>query len=117
MDWVCDTNALTIYKEYTHLSLLKVADTWFASSFIMLKKLREVKTALGSMVISEFWAFWRKTDHAASQKMKDRVLDDGWWDMVDLSIKIMEPIISLLRFADTDQPILAEVYEGWDFHD
>ena len=36
------TNALTIYKEYTHLSLLKIADTRFASSFIMLKRLREV---------------------------------------------------------------------------
>ena len=44
----------------------------------MLKRLREVKTALGSMVISEFWAFWRRTDQAASQKVKDRVLDDGW---------------------------------------
>ena len=30
------------------------------------------------------------------------------------SIKIMEPLISLLRFADTDQPILVGVYEGWD---
>ena len=45
------TNALTIYKEYTNLSLLKIADTRFASSFMMLKRLREVKTALGSMVI------------------------------------------------------------------
>ena len=26
----------------------------------------------------------------------------------------MDPIISLLRFADTNQPILGEVYEGWD---
>ena len=51
------TNALTIYKEYTHLSLLKIADTRFVSPFIMLKRLREVKTALGSMVISEFWSF------------------------------------------------------------
>jgi hypothetical protein len=51
------TNALTIYKEYTHLSLLKIANTQFASSFIMLKRLREVKIALGSMVISEFWSF------------------------------------------------------------
>ena len=32
----------------------------------------------------------------------------------DLTIKIMEPLISLLRFVDTDQPILADVYEGWD---
>ena len=80
----------------------------------MLKRLREVKTTLGSMVISEFWSFWRRTDQVASQKVKDKVLDDGWWDTVDLSIKIIEPIIFLLRFADTDQPILAEVYEGWD---
>lgn len=26
----------------------------------------------------------------------------------------MDPIISLLRFADTDKPIVGEVYEGWD---
>ena len=74
------TNALTIYKEYTHLSLLKIVDTRFASSFIMLKRLREVKTALGSMVILEFWYFWRKTDQNASKKVKERV---------DLTINIM----------------------------
>jgi hypothetical protein len=41
------------------------------------------------------------------------MLDDGWWERVDLTIMIMDPIISFLRFAYTDQPIL-EVYEGWD---
>jgi Protein of unknown function (DUF 659) len=108
------TNALTIYKQYTHLSLLKIADTRFASSFIMLKRLREVKAALGAMVISDLWSFWRKTDQAASKRVKDTVLDDGWWERVNLSIKIMDPIISLLRFADTNKPILGDVYEGWD---
>eukprot|EP00253_Pinus_taeda_P032931 PITA_32931 len=108
------TNALTIYKDYTNLSLLKIADTWFASSFMMLKWLREVKTALGSMVIFEFWSFWRKTDQVASKRVKDTVLNDSWWGRVDLIIRIMDHIISLLRFADTDKPILGEVYEGWD---
>ena len=46
--------------------------------------------------------------------MKDTVWDDVWWERVDLTIKIMESLISLLRFANTDQPILADVYEGWD---
>jgi hypothetical protein len=80
----------------------------------MLKRLREVKAALGSMVISKFWSFWRKTDQASSKKVKDTMLDDAWWERVDLTIKIMDPIISLLRFADTDKTILGEVYEGWD---
>jgi hypothetical protein len=80
----------------------------------MLKRLREVKPAFGSMVISEFWSFWRKTNQASSKKVKDTVLDDAWWESVDLTIKIMDPIISLLQFADIDKPILGEVYEGWD---
>ena len=108
------TNAFTIYKEYNNLSLLKIADTRFASSFMMLKRLREVKTAPGSMVISEFWSFWRKTDQVASKRVNDTVLDDAWWERVDLIIWIMDPIISLLQFVDTDQPIRGEVYEGWD---
>lgn len=66
------------------------------------------------MVISEFWSFWRKTDQVASKRVKETVLDDAWWEKVDLIIRIMDPIISLLRFADTDKPILGEVYEGWD---
>ena len=73
----------------------------------MLKRLREVKTSLGSMVILEFWSFWREVDQIASEKVKDTILDDGWWERVDLTIKIMDSIISLLRFADTNQPILA----------
>eukprot|EP00253_Pinus_taeda_P004215 PITA_04215 len=81
---------------------------------MMLKRLREVKTALGSVAISEFWSFWRKTDQVASKRVKDIVLDDAWWERVDLIIRIMDPIISLLRVADTDKPILGEVYEGWD---
>jgi len=93
---------------------LKIADTRFASSFILLKRLREVKAVLGAMVILEFWSFWRKTDQATSKRVKDTVLDDAWWERVDLLIQIMDPIISLLRFADTDQPILGEVCEGWD---
>lgn len=80
----------------------------------MLKSLRVVKTALGSMVISEFWSFWRKTDQTASKRVKDTVLDDAWWERVDLIIRIMDPNISLLRVVDTDKPILGEVYEGWD---
>jgi hypothetical protein len=42
------------------------------------------------------------------------VLDDAWWERVDLTIKILDPIISLLQFANTENPILGEVYEGWD---
>jgi hypothetical protein len=81
---------------------LKIVDTRLSSSFITLKRLREAKSVLGAMVISEYWCFWRKTDQASSKRVKDTMLDDGWWERVDLIIKIIDPIISLLRFADMD---------------
>jgi hypothetical protein len=71
----------------------------------MLKRFREVKIAIRAMVISEFWSFWRRIDQTASNKVKDKMLYDNWWERVDLTIKIMDPIISLLQFVDIDQPI------------
>ena len=41
------------------------------------------------------------------------MLDDGWWERVNLTIKIMHPIISLFQFVDMDQPISRDVYKGW----
>ena len=77
--------------------------------------MREVKIVLGAMVFSYFCSFWRKVDQVVSKKVKDIVLDDGWWERVDLSINTMNQyIISLLRFAEIDQPILGDIYEGWD---
>jgi hypothetical protein len=40
-----------MYQEYSKLELLKVAETRYASNFIMLRRLVEVKSALMSMVV------------------------------------------------------------------
>lgn len=40
------------------------------------------------------------------------MLDDDWWERVDVAIKIMDLIISLLPCAD--QHILTDVHEGCD---
>ena len=42
------------------------------------------------------------------------MIDDDWWEKVDLTINIMALVTSLLWFVDTNQPILIDVYEGWD---
>jgi hypothetical protein len=48
-----------MYREYSKLELLKVAETRYASNFIMLCRLVEVKSALLSMVVGVTWAEWR----------------------------------------------------------
>ena len=48
-----------IFREYSRLELLKVVETRYASNFIMLRRLIEVKQPLVSMVVSQLWAEWR----------------------------------------------------------
>ena len=45
-----------IFREYFRLELLKVVETRYASNFIMLCQLVEVKQPLHSMVVSQLWA-------------------------------------------------------------
>jgi hypothetical protein len=49
-----------MYREYSKLEFLKVAETRYASNFIMLGRLVEVKSALMSMVVGVTWAEWRQ---------------------------------------------------------
>ena len=51
-------------------------------------------------------------------------MNDLWWDKVAYILRFTRPIYKMLRVANTDAPILHNVYEMWDsmienvgFHD
>lgn len=73
-----------------------------------------MRKALEVMVIDKMWTFWRKIDINTSRKIKELVVDDSWWERIDFTLLIVEPIITLLHFADLDVAVLGEVYEAWD---
>lgn len=105
---------LSIFKSFSRLKLLSTAETRFASIIIMLKRIKDVKHALQQMVISEEWAYFRDDDVRKAQSIKERILDDIWWDKVDYILDFTKPIIDMLRAADTDKPMLHLIYEMWD---
>lgn len=55
--------AYAIFKIYSHLAILKVVKTRFATHFIVLTRLCAVKEALGSMVFSKAWIEWRASNY------------------------------------------------------
>eukprot|EP01018_Ginkgo_biloba_P001379 Gb_31514 [translate_table: standard] len=57
-------------------------ETRFASHFIMLRRLLEVKSSLCNMVISDVWDIWRLSNTNRAQELKSTVLDDIWWGRV-----------------------------------
>ncbi|KAG8371118.1 hypothetical protein BUALT_Bualt13G0053500 [Buddleja alternifolia] len=49
-----------------------------------------------------------------SKIVKEKLLDDQWWDSIDYIVAFTKPIYDMLRACDTDKPCLHMVYEMWD---
>ena len=104
---------LSMFNEFSHLKLLSISETRFASVVCMLKRFVEVKAALQHMVISDKWSIY-KEDASTAQHVKEKILSDVWWGNVEYILRFTSPIYDMIRFADTDTPCLHLIYEMWD---
>ena len=48
------------------------------------------------MAISDQWASYRKDGVGKAQKVKDMILSDRWWDVVDYILEFTAPIYKML---------------------
>lgn len=103
-----------MFNEFSKLKFLAVADTRFASVVVMLKRFLQIKDALVQMVVSDKWTAYREDDQGKAQAVKEKILNDIWWDKIKYIVDFTDPIYSMLRAADTDKPCLHLVYEMWD---
>lgn len=85
-----------IYREYSKLELLKVVETRYASNFIMLLCLVEVKNALMNMVVGPTWAEWRHVDSKKGSMVGRVLVDEDWWSKIDFLLKFTSPAFDLL---------------------
>ena len=65
------------------------------------------------MAISDQWASYREDDVGKAQKVKDMILSDRWWDVVDYILEFTAPIYDMLRATDTDRSCVRLVYKMW----
>ncbi|XP_021854008.1 uncharacterized protein [Spinacia oleracea] len=107
--------ALDIFHSYSKHMLVKVAETRFASHFIMAERLFLTKSALEKMVLNPDWKTFRKT--AVEEKadhVKECVISDRWWDKVEYVLSFTNPINNMIRKGDLDAPCLHLIYDMWD---
>lgn len=107
-------HAQAMYREFARLQLLKVGETRFASHYIMLKRLVEMRDGLSSMVVSPQWQTWKQSNSEKSMRVRGTILDEAWWVQAELFVSIMEPLVDLLKLCDSDVPMLGDIYEGTD---
>ena len=63
------------------------------------------------MVIRDQWVSYKEEDVGKVESVKEKLLNDVWWDKIDYSLSFTLPIYEMLRFCDTDKPFLHLVYE------
>ena len=105
---------LSMFNEHSKLKFLAIAETRFASAVVMLKRFVAIKDALSVMVVSEKWTAYREDNPGPAQFVKDKIVNDVWWDKVRYFLSFIDPIYSMVRAADTDKPCLHLIYEMWD---
>jgi hypothetical protein len=101
------------YGTYSKLQLLKLAKTRFGSYFLTFRRLLRVRHALGAMVMSDEWDDI-STDKDGMDAAKQTVLDSHFWTQVKYVLQFTKPIYNMIRFADSDRPVIGEVYEQMD---
>ncbi|XP_012835793.1 PREDICTED: uncharacterized protein LOC105956485 [Erythranthe guttata] len=107
-------NWLRKRKEWREI--IRPGATRFATTFIALQSLQAHKDDLQGLVLSAEFKKYSKVQRA--KEVKQIVLDEKFWDNCLMIMKIMTPLIRLLRLCllrlcDTDEkPSLAYIYEG-----
>ncbi|XP_057518312.1 uncharacterized protein LOC130799224 [Amaranthus tricolor] len=105
---------LAIFNKFSPLKHLSVGDTRFASVVVMLKRMKLLKTTLQSMVVSEAWSTYRDDHRGQATLVREKILNDDWWDNVEYILDFTRPIYDMIRACDTDKASLHLVYENWD---
>ncbi|KAK9714366.1 hypothetical protein RND81_06G088800 [Saponaria officinalis] len=95
----------SLFNKYSNYQLLRVADTRFASHYVVAKQLIKVKLL-----------FISSNNHLdiKARKIKLLILDDSWWEKVEYFLEFITPIYEMIREGDKDSPLLQLIYDMWD---
>ncbi|PKA49076.1 hypothetical protein AXF42_Ash010760 [Apostasia shenzhenica] len=102
---------LSMFNEHVKLKMLAIADTRFASVIVMLKRFKKIKQGLVSMIVCDKWSLYREDDVERARFIKEKILDDIWWDKVNYIFDFTEPIYDMLRATDIDVSCLHLIYD------
>jgi hypothetical protein len=104
--------SLALFRSLSNLELLKPGETRFATNFIMLERMQEVKVALQQLVVGDAWREWNeKSSHEMEgEEVHDILTSAAFWKGIKEVLAVSESIVCLLRQCDKGIPIVGKVY-------
>ncbi len=94
------------------LDLLKPRDTRFATNFIMLDRMLEVRKALQELVVGREWREWNGNSNHLDDgdEVRDCVLQSGFWKNMEEVLALTKGMVALLQECNQGVPIAGKVY-------
>jgi hypothetical protein len=104
--------SLVLFRSLSKLELLKPGETKFATNFIMLQRMHEVKASLQQLVVNDAWGEWnQKSSHEMEGEEVHNILTSAaFWKGVKELLAVSESIVCLLRQCDKGVPVVEKVY-------
>eukprot|EP00253_Pinus_taeda_P025012 PITA_25012 len=108
------SNTHGLFRSHSRLELLKIAKTRFGSYYLTFKRFLKVRESLASMVSSPHWQVLKEratnvADRRGFEPVAEATLDGQFWTSVRQVLDFTEPIYHMIRFADTDKPVIGEL--------
>lgn len=107
---------LNIMRRFTNKSeLVRHAVTRFATAFLTLQRLHNLKNNLRKMFTSDEWLKSKTAKEPKGKRATDTVLMPSFWNDVIYSLKAMGPLVQVLRLVDNEKkPAMGYIYEAMD---
>lgn len=100
-------------KQDNWTEILRPGETRFATTFIALKSIFDHKSYLQAMITSQDFNSWSGSKTQKGKEVSEIVLSTTFWKECLVIIKVVGPLVRLLRLVDSDErPVLGYVYEG-----
>ncbi|XP_022631719.1 uncharacterized protein LOC106776767 [Vigna radiata var. radiata] len=107
---------ISLLKKFTKgRDLIRPGVTRFATAYLTLACLHELKASLLTMFSSEEWKTSKFGTSQEGRKVENVVLDSRFWNNVSTCLKVAAPLMVVLRLVDSDvKPAMGFIYEEMD---
>lgn len=96
------------------LELVKPGETRFATAFTMLERLLQVKPKAQQFVVHDSFTAavsnMQKKDKEKAEGYKELLLSSEYWRRVTAAVTLCEPLVKLLRLADSNTPSTGKIH-------
>lgn len=103
-----------LFRRNSKLDLLKVSKTRFASHYILLKRLMDVREALTTTIVTSKWKELVKAcdvqTRAAANAIAQNIIDETFWDEIKIILDITKPLYMVIKFSDGEGPKSGDIY-------